>query len=39
MLELAAPDGTLTVAGIDVGRFDADGRLARISGFFGELPE
>lgn len=36
--ELAAPDGTVTVAGIDVGQIDGDGRLRRISGFFGELP-
>ena len=36
--ELAAPDGTVTVAGIDVGVVDADGRLSRIAGFFGELP-
>jgi hypothetical protein len=36
--ELAAPDGTLTVAGLDVGSLTADGRLRRISGFFGDLP-
>jgi hypothetical protein len=36
--ELAAPDGTLTVAGLDVGSLTADGRLQRISGFFGDLP-
>jgi hypothetical protein len=36
--ELAAPDGTVTVAGIDVGELASDGRLARITGFFGELP-
>ena len=34
-----APDGSVTVAGIDVGRTDADGRLpTRITGFFGDLP-
>ncbi len=36
--ELAAPDGAVTVAGIDVGELDADGRLRRITGFFGEPP-
>jgi hypothetical protein len=35
---LAAPDGTVTVAGIDVGTVARDGRLASITGFFGELP-
>jgi hypothetical protein len=33
--ELRAPDGAVFVAGIDVGVVDADGRLARITGFFG----
>jgi hypothetical protein len=37
--ELRAPDGTLTVAGVDVGELAPDGRLEKISGFFGELPE
>lgn len=36
--QLAAPDGTVTVAGIDVGHLGADGRLLRITGFFGDLP-
>lgn len=36
--ELAAPDGAVTVAGIDVGQLSADGRLRRITGFFGDLP-
>ena len=36
--ELAAPDGSVTVAGIDVGELAKDGRLARITGFFGDLP-
>jgi hypothetical protein len=36
--ELAAPDGTLTVAGLDVGELAADGRLARMIGFFGPVP-
>ena len=37
--ELAAPDGAITVAGVDIGEIGADGRLARITGFFGPLPE
>jgi hypothetical protein len=37
--ELAAPDGAVTLAGIDVGALVSDGRLQRITGFFGELPE
>jgi SnoaL-like protein len=36
--ELVAPDGTVVVAGIDVGELAADGRLQRVTGFFGELP-
>jgi hypothetical protein len=36
--ELAAPDGTVTVAGVDVGVIGEDGRLTRIAGFFGDLP-
>jgi hypothetical protein len=35
--ELVAPDGTLTVAGIDVGVVQ-DGKLQSIRGFFGDLP-
>ena len=37
--DLAGPDGTVAVAGIDVGELAPDGRLRRITGFFGELPE
>lgn len=37
--ELAAPDGSVTVAGIDIGELDGKGKLRRITGFFGELPE
>ena len=33
---LVAPDGTVTVAGVDVGAIGADGRLRSITGFFGE---
>jgi SnoaL-like domain len=36
--ELVAPDGTVALAGLDVGEFADDGRLRRITGFFGELP-
>lgn len=35
--ELVAADGSTVVAGIDVGRIAADGRLASITGFFGDL--
>jgi hypothetical protein len=37
--ELVAPDGAVALAGLDVGELAADGRLRRITGFFGELPE
>jgi hypothetical protein len=37
--ELVAPDGTITVAGVDVGTLASDGRLSRITGFFGPLSE
>jgi hypothetical protein len=37
--QLAAADGTVTVAGLDVGQLGADGRLQRITGFFGGLPD
>jgi hypothetical protein len=36
--ELVAPDGTVALAGLDVGELAADGRLRRITGFFGALP-
>src|SRR5581483_9405197 len=36
--ELVAPDGTVTVAGIDVGQLSDDGRIRRITGFLGDLP-
>ena len=35
--ELFAPDGSVTLTGIDVGVLGADGRLESITGFFGEL--
>jgi hypothetical protein len=31
-------DGTVVLTGLDVGQLTADGRLNRITGFFGELP-
>jgi hypothetical protein len=37
--ELAAPNGSVVVSGIDVGGLAPDGRLRRITGFFGELPK
>jgi hypothetical protein len=36
--ELVAPDGTLTVGGVDVAEVAPDGRLERVAGFFGEPP-
>ncbi|MEO7556531.1 MAG: nuclear transport factor 2 family protein [Acidimicrobiales bacterium] len=36
--ELAGPDGNTAISGIDVGEVDDDGRLVRITGFFGDLP-
>ena len=36
--KLVAPDGAVTVAGIDVGTIEPDGRLRSITGFFGDLP-
>src|SRR3712207_1006100 len=35
--ELVGPDGTVAVSGIDVAEVAPDGRLRRITGFFGEL--
>ena len=36
--ELVGPDGALTAAGLDLGALAEDGRLRRVTGFFGELP-
>jgi hypothetical protein len=36
--ELVGPDGAVALTGLDVGELAADGRLKRITGFFGELP-
>jgi hypothetical protein len=37
--ELVSPDGDVVIAGTDVGVLDGDGRLARVTGFFGPLPD
>jgi hypothetical protein len=36
--ELVGPDGTVAVSGLDIGELADDGRLRRITGFFGDLP-
>jgi hypothetical protein len=36
--DLVTPEGAVVVAGIDVGALGPDGRLRRITGFFGEVP-
>lgn len=36
--KLDTADGTPVVAGIDVAELGADGRLARVAGFWGDLP-
>jgi hypothetical protein len=35
--ELVAPDGSVALAGVDVGQVGEDGRLRQVAGFFGEL--
>ena len=37
--ELSGDDGTVTVQGLDVAELAGDGRLACVTGFFGDLPE
>jgi hypothetical protein len=37
--ELGEPGGAVTVAGIDIAELADDGRLRRITGFFGPLPD
>lgn len=37
--ELVSPEGDVVIAGTDVGVVAGDGRLARVTGFFGPLPE
>jgi hypothetical protein len=36
--QLVGPDGTPAIAGLDVGQLAGDGRLRRITGFFGDVP-
>ena len=35
--DLVGPDGAVVLAGVDVGDISEDGRLQRITGFFGDL--
>ena len=35
--ELVGPDGEIALTGMDAGELDGDGRLSRITGFFGDL--
>jgi hypothetical protein len=37
--ELVGPDGAVTLAGMDVAQLGDDGRIRRVLGFFGPLPE
>ena len=37
--ELVGPDGSLAAAGLDLAALAGDGRLRRVTGFFGELPQ
>jgi hypothetical protein len=37
--ELLAPDGAVALAGIDVAEVDDNGRLVRVVGFLGSLPD
>ena len=37
--ELVSPDGAAVLSGTDVGELAGDGRLVRVTGFFGPLPE
>ena len=36
---VVGPDGSVAVAGIDIGLLAPDGRLQQITGFFGHLPK
>jgi hypothetical protein len=36
--DLVGPDGAVVVTGLDFGELADDGRLRRITGFFGDLP-
>jgi len=35
--QLVGPDGAVALTGLDVGEMGPDGRLLRMTGFFGEL--
>jgi len=37
--EMVDADGNVVIAGTDIGQVAPDGRLQRVSGFFGPLPE
>jgi hypothetical protein len=37
--DLVGPDGAPALSGIDVGLIGGDGRMTRVVGFFGDLPE
>ena len=37
--ELVTPEGAVAVAGMDTGEIDDHGRLVRIVGFFGPIPD
>jgi hypothetical protein len=37
--ELVGPDGAVVATGLDVGQVAEDGRLRRVNGFLGPLPE
>lgn len=36
--QVRLPDGSVLVDGIDIGELAPDGRLARVAGFWGDLP-
>ena len=36
--ELVGPDGAVALTGLDVAEIGEDGRLRRVTGFFGDLP-
>src|SRR4051794_5486700 len=37
--EFVGADGTVLIAGIDIAELAPDGRLARVTGFWGDLPD
>ena len=37
--ELVGPDGAVVTSGLDVGQLADDGRLRRVNGFLGPIPE